>query len=214
VRALRKARCGQNRLFAVPAKCAQDGSFVMLGRSGKMSRPPQIFPTTEMQQLVYLRSPKFSDEREFLSSVQKSGNLHSPWTVPPSTPEDFRAYLERMSAHENAAFLVFRHADDCLVGVFNITNIVRGAFQSGYLGYYVFASHERQGLMSKGLEAVVRFAFQNLKLHRLEANIQPTNVASIALVKTCGFLQEGYSPRYLKINGRWRDHERWAILAA
>jgi len=118
-----------------------------------------------------------------------------------------------MSTHENAAFLVFRYADDYLVGVFNITNIVRGAFQSGYLGYYVFAGHERQGLMRKGLEAVVRFAFQNLKLHRLEANIQPTNVASIALVKACGFLQEGYSPRYLKINGRWCDHERWAILA-
>lgn len=118
-----------------------------------------------------------------------------------------------MAANENAAFLVFRHADDGLVGVFNITNIVRGAFQSGYLGYYVFAGHERQGLMRKGLEAVVRFAFKNLELHRLEANIQPTNVASIALVKACGFLQEGYSPRYLKIDGHWRDHERWAILA-
>jgi hypothetical protein len=75
-----------------------------------------------------------------------------------------------MSTHENAAFLVFRHADDGLVGVFNITNIVRGAFQSGYLGYYVFAGHERQGLMRNGLEAVVRFAFQDLELHRLEAN--------------------------------------------
>lgn len=118
-----------------------------------------------------------------------------------------------MSAPENAAFLVCRPADDCLVGVFNITNIVRGAFQSAYLGYYVFTGHERQGLMRKGLGAVVRSAFQSLKLHRLEANIQPTNVASIALVKACGFLQEGYSPRYLKINGRWRDHERWAIIA-
>lgn len=166
-----------------------------------------------MRQPVYLRPPKSSDEREFLASVKKSGDLHSPWTLPPSTPEHFRAYLERMSAPENAAFLVCRPADNCLVGVFNITNIVRGAFQSGYLGYYVFAGHERQGLMRKGLEAVVRFAFQSLKLHRLEANIQPTNVASIALVKACGFLQEGYSPRYLKINGRWRDHARWAILA-
>ncbi|MDM0004744.1 GNAT family N-acetyltransferase [Variovorax sp. J22G73] len=154
-----------------------------------------------------------SDEREFLNSVKKSGDLHSPWNSPPSTPEHFRAYLERMSTHENAAFLVFRHADDGLVGVFNITNIVRGAFQSGYLGYYVFAGHERQGLMRNGLEAVVRFAFQDLELHRLEANIQPTNIASIALVKACGFLKEGYSPRYLKINGRWRDHERWAVLA-
>ncbi|WP_422086022.1 GNAT family N-acetyltransferase [Variovorax sp.] len=171
-------------------------------------------PTPEMPQPVYLRPPESSDEREFLASVKKSGDLHSPWTSPPSTPENFRAYMEKMSTPENAAFLVCRHADDCLVGVFNITNIVRGAFQSGYLGYYVFAGHERQGLMRKGLEEVVRFAFQDLKLHRLEANIQPTNVASIALVKACGFMQEGYSPRYLNINGRWCDHERWAILDA
>ncbi|MBN8757514.1 MULTISPECIES: GNAT family N-acetyltransferase [Variovorax] len=167
-----------------------------------------------MRQPVYLRPPESSDEHEFLASVKKSADLHSPWTSPPSTPENFRAYLEKMSMPENAAFLVCRRADDCLVGVFNVTNIVRGAFQSGYLGYYAFAGHERQGLMRKGLEEVVRCAFQDLELHRLEANIQPTNVASIALVKACGFLREGYSPRYLKINDRWCDHERWAILAA
>jgi ribosomal-protein-alanine N-acetyltransferase len=68
--------------------------------------------------------------------------------------------------------------------------------------------------MCNGLRAVVRHAFAKLKLHRLEANIQPTNVASIALVQACGFTKEGYSPRYLKIGGRWRDHERWAILAS
>jgi len=98
--------------------------------------------------------------------------------------------------------------------VYNLSNIVRGLFQSGYLGYYAFAGYERRGYMTQGLEAVVRHAFKTLKLHRLEANIQPGNVASIALVRACGFEKEGYSPRYLKIGGRWRDHERWAIRAS
>jgi ribosomal-protein-alanine N-acetyltransferase len=63
------------------------------------------------------------------------------------------------------------------------------------------------------MRLLVRHAFTAMKLHRLEANIQPGNQASIALVKRCGFEREGYSPRYLKIGGRWRDHERWAIRA-
>jgi len=103
---------------------------------------------------------------------------------------------------------------DDLVGVIVLSNIVRGPFQSGYLGYYAFSGFERQGLMAEGLRAVVRHAFRKLKLHRLEANIQPANAASIALARSCSFVKEGYSPRYLKIGGRWRDHERWAIRAS
>lgn len=99
------------------------------------------------------------------------------------------------------------------MGYVEITQIVRGLFCSAYLGYYAFAEHARQGLMAEGLQQVVRLAFTKLKLHRLEANIQPENLASIALVRSCGFHKEGHSPRYLKIRGRWRDHERWAILA-
>ena len=67
--------------------------------------------------------------------------------------------------------------------------------------------------MTEALKLVLRYAFKDLKLHRLEANIQPGNMASVALVKRAGFVREGYSRRYLKICGRWRDHERWAILA-
>ena len=74
------------------------------------------------------------------------------------------------------------------------------------------AGHERQGLMREGLQRVTRVAFQEMGLHRLEANIQPGNAASIALARSCGFRREGYSPRYLKLRGRWRDHERWALL--
>ena len=94
-----------------------------------------------------------------------------------------------------------------------VSEIVRGGFQNAYLGYYGFAGQTGQGLMTAGLRAVARHAFEELGLHRLEANIQPGNTASRALARRCGFQQEGYSPRYLRIGGEWRDHERWALRA-
>src|SRR4029450_9411772 len=96
-----------------------------------------------------------------------------------------------------------------LVGVVNISEIVHGAFRSAYLGYYAFVPYAGRGLMKEGLALVITYAFRELKLHRLEANIQPGNRASKALVKTLGFRREGLSPRYLKINGSGRDQESW-----
>lgn len=167
-----------------------------------------------MSDRIHLRPPALTDETEFLARVRASRVLHYPWISPPATPERFRGYIHRMEEPANRGFLVCRTGDGAIAGVINITNIVLGVFRSGYLDYYAFAGFERQGLMREGLKGVVRHAFGKLKLHRLEANIQPDNVASIALVATCGFSKEGYSPRYLKIRGRWRDHERWAILAS
>lgn len=163
---------------------------------------------------VYLRAPTAKDLPQFIAAARASRGLHAPWTKAPATPKQFRDYLKKMSLPANHAFLVCKRGSDELVGVVNVTNVVLGAFRSGYLGYYVFSGFERQGLMQQGLRLVVRRAFAALKLHRLEANIQPANKASIALVKRCGFRLEGYSPRYLKINNRWQDHERWAILAS
>ena len=93
-----------------------------------------------------------------------------------------------------------------------MSEIVRSAFQSAYLGYYAFRPHAGQGYMTEGLALVLRHAFGTLGLHRLEANIQPANHPSRALVRGLGFRKEGFSPRYLKIGGRWRGHERWAIV--
>ena len=100
-----------------------------------------------------------------------------------------------------------------MVGSVNLSQIVRGTFQSAYMGYQVFQPFARQRYMTDAMTLVLRVTFVRLRLHRVEANIQPTNAASIALVKRAGFLKEGYSPRYLKIGGRWRDHERWAMTA-
>jgi [ribosomal protein S5]-alanine N-acetyltransferase len=100
-----------------------------------------------------------------------------------------------------------------LMGSSTSTRFVRGSFRSGYLGYYAFRPHAGRGYMDEGLRLVLRRAFGALRLHRVEANIQPDNARSIALVRRLGFRREGLSPRYLKVAGRRRDHERWALLA-
>jgi len=153
------------------------------------------------------------DEAEFIAAARRSRALHAPWVAPAATPATFDAYLARMSQPDQNAFTVRRTDTNALIGVITISNVVMGPFRSAYTGYYAFAPHAGQGYMREGLHAVVRHAFGVMKLHRLEANIQPGNRASIALAKACGFRKEGFSPRYLKIGGRWRDHERWAIIA-
>lgn len=152
-----------------------------------------------------------SDAGDFISAVRASRPLHQPWIAPPDTPERFAAYLDRSARDDQAAYLIRHRACAELVGFVNINNIVRNAFQSGFLGYAAFASHAGRGLMTDGLRAVLAIAFGDLGLHRVEANIQPSNVRSIELVRRLGFEREGFSPRYLMVNGDWRDHERWAL---
>jgi ribosomal-protein-alanine N-acetyltransferase len=171
--------------------------------------------------LVYLRRPVQRDASPFLTAVESSKRLHRLWVQPPSTPSRFASYVRRFSGPRSrdsrhathVGLLVCRRGDNAPVGVFNFSEIVRGAFQSAYLGYYGFAEHGGQGYMSEGLALVLRVGFGTLRLHRIEVNVQPANTPSISLVRRGGFTREGYSPRYVKIAGRWRDHERWALLA-
>ena len=162
---------------------------------------------------VYLRHLSPDDEEPFLALGRDSRTLHRPWTYPPERPDQFRELLARTRRDDCECLLVCVHDTGAIAGVFTISQIVRASFQSAYLGYYAHEHHSRQGLMRDGLELILNHAFGRLGLHRLEANIRPENVASIALVRRLGFTREGYSRRYLRIGGRWRDHERWAILA-
>ena len=162
---------------------------------------------------VELRSPTPADEHEFLAAMRSSRRLHRPWMYPPMTPEEFRQVLSRVEDDSFEPLLACRLEDGAIVGFINISQIVRGPFQSAYLGYAGVAGYTGHGYMSEGLQLVLARAFGELGLHRLEANIQPGNTASIAIAKRAGFVREGLSERYLKIGGRWRDHERWAIRA-
>jgi ribosomal-protein-alanine N-acetyltransferase len=156
--------------------------------------------------------PHRRDQVAWLDLVQASRPFLAGWVSTTATARAFTAYLNRAKQPSGACRLIRRRADDALVGVINLTEIVRGSFQSGYLGYYVGAAYAGQGYMTEALQLMLRLGFRQLRLHRVEANIQPINHASLRLVKRAGFQREGYSPRYLKIAGRWQDHERWALL--
>ena len=166
---------------------------------------------------VYLRPPRLSDVAAFSAAVRASAALHRGWTTAPRTPERFARFVSRYAARgkapSHAGFLVLRREDDALVGVYNFSEIVRGAFQSAFLGYFAFSPLAGSGLMSEGMALALDVAFRQLKLHRIEVNIQPKNARSLALAERLGFTREGYSRRYVKIAGRWRDHVRFAMLA-
>ena len=162
---------------------------------------------------VELRKPSARDEARFLEAARRSRAFLRRWAPPPGTPKAYRAYLRRLRRPTHEGRFVVVKVSRELVGVINVSEIVRGAFQSAYLGYYAFVPHAGRGYMTEGLGLALRWAFGELRLHRVEANIQPGNTASRTLVRRLGFQREGFSRRYLKVTGRWRDHERWALLA-
>lgn len=162
---------------------------------------------------IFLRRPEKTDEAEYLALNRRSASFNRGLAAPPTQPGQFAAFLKRCRGDASACFFICRRSDGAILGSINLSQIFRGGFQSAYLGYQIGAEFAGQGYMTEAISLMLRYAFTKLKLHRLEANIQPGNIASIALVKRAGFVKEGFSRRYLKICGRWRDHERWAILA-
>ena len=160
---------------------------------------------------LHLRPLSVRDRSPFLRATRSSLRLHHPWIYPPTTHEAFRRLVAEGGLPSRQRLLSRSNSDDSVVGYFSLGEIARGSFKSAYLGYWCAACYVRQGAMREGMGLLLRHAFGHLKLHRLEANIQPLNGASIALVRKSGFRFEGFSPRYLKVGGRWRDHERWAM---
>lgn len=157
-----------------------------------------------------IREPNLQDAEPFLCAVEQSLDFHNPWLLPPNTQRAFEEYVMKFNQSNHKAYLLIKDASE-IVGVFNISEMVKGCFQSAYLGYYCFKSYSNKGYMSQGLKIVLKEIFLNLKLHRIEANIQPNNLQSIHLVKANKFSLEGYSKNYLQVNGVWKDHERWAL---
>lgn len=162
---------------------------------------------------TYLRRPVLGDHEEFLTNVRRSRNLHRPFVHPADDEPAFRAWLARGQRPDTELFLVCRRDDDAIAGFANLNTIITGNLQQCFLGYAAFVPHAGQGHLTEGVDLALRVAFTVLRLHRVEANIQPENQRSRALAVRLGFRLEGYSPRYLRVGGRWCDHERWAILA-
>ena len=162
---------------------------------------------------VELRPPEREDREEFIAAMAESAELHRPWVTPPVTTPEFEAWLTRAGRADFDANLAVRPEDGEIVGYFNISQIIRGPLQSAFLGYGGVARWSGAGYMTAALRLVLERSFTDLGLHRVEANVQPGNAPSIALVERCGFVREGFSESYLKIGGRWRDHVRFAIRA-
>ncbi|ARP85236.1 GNAT family N-acetyltransferase [Bordetella genomosp. 9] len=153
------------------------------------------------------------DAAELIAANAASRGYHLPWVRPFTDMAGFDSWFQRSLTGPNVSLVAREAASSRIVGVINLNEIVGGGFQSAYLGYYGMVEFRRKGLMTQALREAIRFAFVDLGLHRLEANIQPANAASLALVKRLGFQKEGFSPQYLFIEGAWRDHERWALRA-
>lgn len=159
---------------------------------------------------ISIRELTLNDKDDFLNAMKRSQALHHPWVKAPLTSQEFDEYFQRSQQPNQKSFIAHDQSNN-IVGVFNINEIVRGAFQNAYLGFYGVADFTGKGYMSAGLKLVLEKVFNAMELHRVEANIQPDNILSINLVKNNGFRYEGFSPHYLKINHEWRGHEHWAM---
>lgn len=162
---------------------------------------------------VDVRRVSRADAAELIAANRDSVAYHAPWITAFTDQAGFDAWFSRGVTGANVSLLARDQSTGELVGVINLSEIVMGAFRSAYLGYWGYPRTGGHGLMTHALQAAVRFAFAELGLHRVEANIQPQNVRSIALARRAGFAKEGFSPGYLFIDGAWRDHERWARVA-
>lgn len=170
----------------------------------------KLLPKSER---IYLCFPSSNDKEEFLLATRNSIKMHHPWVQAPCDETQYYQYIQKLNLESHIGFFIRKVSDQQLVGVINISEIVKGVFESGYLGFYLFKNFSKQGFMYEGLSLALHFYFKVLKLHRLEANIQPKNFKSLNLVRKLNFRREGFSPKYLKINGKWCDHERYAILS-
>ncbi|MDE0802906.1 MAG: GNAT family protein [Acidimicrobiales bacterium] len=160
----------------------------------------------------YLRKPDERDGREFVDAVLRHRRHLEPYVYAAESISAYRSWTARGDRVDAEQFLVCRRDDDTIAGFVNLNNMTGGALQSAALGWASFAGDRPRGHLTDGVKMVIEVAFTQLRLHRLEANVQPANERSRQLAIRCGFRQEGFSPRYLQIDGEWRDHERWALL--
>jgi ribosomal-protein-alanine N-acetyltransferase len=154
-----------------------------------------------------------SDADELIAANIASRAHHVPWAYPFLDRDGFDVWFGQTVTGPNIGLVARDPGSGGIVGVVNISQMVWGGFRSAFLGYHGMAGFAGRGFMTQAVRLAVAHAFDAVGLHRLEANIQPGNQPSIALVKRLGFRMEGFSPKYLKIGGVWCDHERWALLS-
>jgi len=170
---------------------------------------------------VHLRVPKWADFEDWVELRRSNRDHLQPWE--PTWKEEHlgrQAYKARLAQFKTMIaddvgypFHVFRAGDDRLVGACNLTNVRRGPLQSTHIGYWVGQEFSRKGFARASVRAALRFAFDDLGLHRVSAAVQVDNNASIQLLETTGFTREGTARSYLKVDGQWQDHLMYGRLS-
>lgn len=169
---------------------------------------------------VTLRPPRASDHEAWAALRQASHAYLQPWE--PLWPEDdltraafkrrLTIYAREMEGGNAWPFFIFADADQSLVGAITLSNVRRGVAEAGTLGYWVGQGHAGRGHATAAVRAMVAYAFQDLKLHRVEAACVPANLASRRVLEKAGFELEGQARAYLKINGAWADHLLFGVV--
>ena len=154
----------------------------------------------------------YEDGPDLIAANRDSVEWHQPWVQTFIDRPGFEDWFDRQD--ENNVSLIARSLKTgAVVGIVSLSQIFRRGFQNAYLSYYGSRAMAGRGMMTDAVRLGVDYAFGELGLHRVEANIQPGNDRSVALIRRLGFRLEGFSPRYLYIDGDWRDHQRWAMLS-
>jgi len=169
---------------------------------------------------VYLRAPEARDYQEWAELRESSRGFLTPWEPTWASDETsrgsyrykLRRYAEDARDDKAYALFVFREDDDALVGGVTLSNLRRGVAQAASLGYWAGQTRAGKGYITAAVRAVLRYAFDDLDLHRVEAACQPDNMASRRVLEKAGFAQEGVAKAYLKIDGQWRDHLLFAVV--
>lgn len=169
---------------------------------------------------VVIRPPAKEDKEQWLAIRRQSRDFLKHWE--PAWPIDAltEAAFDRRFRHMDTGwksgkyfgFFIERKADNQLLGGITLSNVRYGVVQSTSMGYWIAKPFSRKGYMTEAMQLALRFSFERLKLHRVEAACMPHNLASIKLLQKTGFQQEGMARQYLRINNQWQDHLTFAIL--
>lgn len=180
-------------------------------------------PDTELETRELRLRPPRADDYDAWAKLRAASRKHTESWEPAWTEDELTrtAYRNRLRRYDfdwregrGAPFFIIRKRDRALIGACNLNNIRRGVMQSCDIGYWIGAPYVRRGYARQAITRIIAFAFRDLHLNRVEAAVQPENLASRALLEQIGFSYEGRARKLLNINGEWRDHDRLSVLAS